>query len=122
MKKLILVLAAITLFTGFAAAEGIELGSFPLGSWLDPNYDAVWEFSTQNIRILSPAGEVYYDFSEKTVRDFKVGVEMGKPVMTFSCDESRRDYKFTKPVTNMNIILEIDAPWKSDYMVEMKKQ
>lgn len=122
MKRIIIIMSLLLIAVGFVAAEGINLGSFPLGKWLDPNYDAVWEFTTDNIRILSTDGEVYYDFGEKTVRDFKVAVEAGKPVMSFSCDESRRSYKFTKPISNMNIILEIDAPWQSDYRVEMKKQ
>ncbi|MGC9313179.1 MAG: hypothetical protein ACP5IA_10850 [Sediminispirochaetaceae bacterium] len=122
MKRIIIIMSLLLIAAGIVTAEGINLGSFPLGKWLDPNYDAVWEFTTENIRILSTDGEVYYDFGEKTVRDFKVAVEAGKPVMSFSCDESRRSYKFTKPISNMNIILEIDAPWQSDYMVEMKKQ
>ncbi len=122
MKKIIILTSLLLIAAGFVAAEGINLGSFPLGTWLDPNYDAVWEFTTDNIRILSTDGMVYYDFGEKTVKDFKVAVEAGKPVMSFSCDESRRSYKFTKPISNMDIIMEIDAPWYPDYRVEMKKQ
>jgi len=122
VKKTILIAVLLLIAAGFVAAEGINLGSFPLGKWLDPNYDAVWEFTTDNIRILSTDGAVYYDFGDKTVRDFKVAVEAGKPVMSFSYDESRRSYKFTKPISNMDIILEIEAPWDPDYRVEMKKQ
>jgi len=122
VKKTILIAVLLLIAAGFVTAEGINLGSFPLGKWLDPNYDAVWEFTTDNIRILSTDGAVYYDFGDKTVRDFKVAVEAGKPVMSFSYDESRRSYKFTKPISNMDIILEIEAPWDPDYRVEMKKQ
>jgi hypothetical protein len=93
-----------------------------VGKWLDPNYDAVWEFTSDNIRILSTDGEVYFDFSEQGVKDFSVGMESGTPVMSFESEAARRSYKFTKPVTNMNIILEIDAPWNRNYKVEMKKQ
>ncbi len=122
MKKTLLLIAVSVLLGGIAAAEDIDLGNFPLGEWLDPNYDAVWEFSSGNIRILSPGGEVHYEFSQTDLQDFKVQVQGGKPVLSFSCEDTRRSYSFTKPVTNMNIILEIDAPWDRDYKVEMKKQ
>lgn len=122
MKKTLMVLLLLSLLGAVAAADGINLGDFPLGKWMDPNYDAVWEFSSNNIRILSPSGEVYCDFSQKEIQDFKVGLEGGKPVITFSSEETRRSYKITKPLANMNVILEIDAPWNRDYKVEMKKQ
>lgn len=122
MKKLVLAVAILLCAAGPLFADGINLKNFPVGKWLDPNYDAVWEFTSNNIRILSPDGEVHFDFSEQGVKDFSVGMESGKPVMSFKSEAARRSYKITKPVTNMNIILEIDAPWNRNYKVEMKKQ
>jgi hypothetical protein len=122
MKKSLFILLILVLASGVALADTINLGNFPVGSWLDPNYDAVWEFSTGNIRILSPAGEVHYDFADKGLENFKVSVEGGNPVITFSSEDTRRSYKFTKPMTNTDVILEIEAPWNPDYRVEMKRQ
>ncbi|MCF7927511.1 MAG: hypothetical protein K9L68_00340 [Spirochaetales bacterium] len=122
MKKLVVILMVLAVTAGVAAADDINLGNFPVGKWLDPNYDAVWTFSTGNIRILSPDGNVLYNFQDKTINNFKVSVENGEPVLSFSCEESRRDYRFIKPMSNMNVIMEIDAPWVQDYRVEMEKQ
>ncbi len=122
MKKLFLVLVILLFAGGMLCADGINLKNFPVGEWLDPNYNAVWEFTSNNIRILSTDGEVHFDFSEQGVQDFGVSMEGGKPVMSFKSEAARRSYKLTKPVTNMNIILEIDAPWNRNYKVEMKKQ
>ena len=51
MKKmlvvLIILLAAVSL-----SADPIQLGNFPVGQWLDANYNAVWDFASDNIRIL----------------------------------------------------------------------
>ena len=122
MKKLFLVMVIVLFTGGMLSAEGINLKNFPVGEWLDTNYSAVWEFTSNNIRILSPEGKVHFDFSEQGVQDFSVSMEGGKPVMSFKSEAARRTYKFTKPVTNMNIILEIDAPWNRNYKVEMQKQ
>ncbi len=112
----------VFLMSGSIFAEEIKLGDFPIGKWLDANYDAIWEFTSDNIRIVAPDGSVYFDFSKNTVRDFKVTASLDGAVLTYSCEEAGRSYKFTKPVTNMNLILEIDRPGKEHYKVEMKKQ
>ena len=67
MKKLIVVLV-ILLAASALYADPIQLGNFPVGQWLDPNYNAVWDFSSGNIRILSPSGRVLYDFSPKQLK------------------------------------------------------
>jgi hypothetical protein len=121
MKKLIAVfivlLAATSLFAG-----PIQLGSFPVGQWLDPNYDAVWEFSSDNIRILSPSGKVLYDFSDKTIQDFKVFMEGTQPGISFSCPEAGRSYRFLKPLSGSDMVMEIQRDKKAKYSVTMKKQ
>jgi hypothetical protein len=121
MKKLIaffiVLLTATTLFAG-----PIQLGSFPVGKWLDPNYDAVWDFASDNIRILSPSGKVLYDFSGKTIQDFKVFMEGTQPGISFSCVESGKSYRFLKPLTNTDVVMEIERKSLAKYSVTMKKQ
>jgi hypothetical protein len=115
-------LGAMLALGGFLHAADIDLGNFPLGKWLDANYDAVWEFSSKNIRILSLDGSVVYDFSEKTVNDFKVSMDGGSPAVSFSCEESGKAYKFVKPLTNMDIEMKIDRAGLPRYSVDLKKQ
>jgi len=121
MKKLfvvlIVLLAAVSL-----SADPIQLGNFPVGQWLDANYNAVWDFSSNNIRILSTDGRVLYDFSSKTIQDFKVIMEGAQPGITFTCPEAGRSYKFLKPLTNTDVIMEIERTIYPKYTVNMKKQ
>jgi len=121
MKKFIVILvmlfAASVLF-----ANPIQLGTFPVGQWLDPNYDAVWDFSTGNIRILSPAGNVLFDFSDKTIQDFNVIVDGIQPGISFSCPEAGRSYRFVATLPNTNVIMEIERKDMPKYTVNMRKQ
>ena len=114
---LILVLALIALVP--VAAQAINLGNFPLGSFVDPNYDAVWEFTSGNIRILDMNGTVIFDFGQNTIRDFRVGLDGLNPLVSFSCDESQRTYRFVKPLNRNVVIMTINAPWNPNYQVEM---
>jgi hypothetical protein len=122
MKRILLLLILAFAVSGLVMAEGIDLGTFPLGSWKDANYNAIWEFSSGNVRILSPAGEVYYDFGKATVEGLKVSLENGMATLSFSCKETGKAYKFTKPLTDSGLILEIDRPAKPHYKVSMPKQ
>jgi hypothetical protein len=122
MKKVLLFSVLILAAASTVFSADFNLGTFPLGKWYDPNYQAVWEFTSNNIRILGTDGSVYWDFADKTVKDFKVAVEGGAPVMTFSCPEAGRSYKFSKPLTNTNIIMNIVKESGIKYKVEMKKQ
>lgn len=121
MKKLIAVLvillAASTLFAG-----PINLGTFPIGKWLDHNYDAVWDFSSDNIRILNTNGEVLHDFSQKTVENFRVFLDGMQPGISFACPETGRSYRFVKPLSNTNVVLEIERNGQPKYSVNMRKQ
>jgi hypothetical protein len=121
MKKLIAVFIVLLVATSLSA-DPIQLGSFPVGKWLDSNYDAVWDFASDNIRILSPSGKVLYDFSDKTMKDFKVFMEGTQPGISFSCTESERSYRFLKPLTNSDVLMEINRSGKAKYSVNMKKQ
>ncbi len=120
MKKLTLTLMILLFAAGFITAENFDLGKFPKGTWIDNNFDAVWELSVDNIRILNTGGGVYYDFSKATVPDFKVDADMKGVTISFSCNETGKTYKLYKPVsTGTSITLEIDPPWGEHYKVEM---
>jgi hypothetical protein len=120
MKKFLLVLVLVAAAAGFVTAQEIEFGKLPPGKWLDPNYDAVWEVTSSNIRILDINGKVLFEFRGKTNKNFSVGTSSQGPYATFSTEETGKTYKFTKPVTNKNVILEIDRPGQPHYMVDMK--
>jgi hypothetical protein len=121
MKKLIVFLviffAAVSLF-----ADPIQLGNFPVGQWLDANYDAVWDFSSSNIRILSTSGVVLYDFSTKTINDFRVFLDGSSPGISFTCPEAGRSYRFVKPLANTTVILGIERTGLPAYSVTMQRQ
>jgi hypothetical protein len=102
-------------------AQDIQLGQFPLGKWLDPNYDAVWEFSSNNIKLLNTSGALIFDFSGK-VQDFKVFLEGTQPGISFSCTAAGRSYRFLKPLTSSDVVMEIERSGKAKYSVTMKKQ
>jgi hypothetical protein len=121
MKKVLAVLIVL-LAAASLPADPIQLGNFPLGHWLDAKYDAVWDFTANNIRILSPDGKVLYNFSEKTIQDFKVIIEGAQPGITFTCPEAGSSYKFLKPLLNSDVIMEIERTYLPNYSVTMKKQ
>ncbi|GAB1456088.1 MAG: hypothetical protein RBT62_08110 [Spirochaetia bacterium] len=121
MKKLVLVLSFLVVGMTVFAAD-INLGDFPVGSWIDANYDAVWEFTSNNIRILGTDGSVIWDFSEKTINDFKVSIKEGAPAISLSCPEAGRSYTFIKPLTNTTLKMEIARPDKDLYTVTMAKK
>ncbi|WP_461255963.1 hypothetical protein [Treponema sp. R80B11-R83G3] len=122
MKKLIIVLVLL-----FAAAalfgQAVQIGSFPPGKWLDSNYDAIWEFSATNIRILdSKTGDELYSFSNKTIQNFQVTPDGRQTGMTFACPDAGRTYSFKAAGTNGDVVMEIDRDGKPKYTVTMKKQ
>jgi hypothetical protein len=121
MKKLLVVLIILTAAVSLSA-DPIQLGNFPVGQWLDPTYNAVWDFASNNIRILSTSGKVLYDFSGKTIQDFKVILEGAQPGITFTCPEAGRSYKFLKPLINTDVVMEIERKNLPRYSVTMKKQ
>jgi hypothetical protein len=122
MKRIALVIFIILVAFSPVFAQGINLGNFPLGTWLDANYDAVWEFSSGNIRILAPDGAVYFDFSAEGIQDFKVGAGSDGPFITFSCAAAGRSYKLTKPLLKSEMTLEIERAGLPSYSVVMAKR
>ena len=122
MKKFLLILLILTAATVMVHSESIELGDFPIGKWLDANWDAVWEFESNNIRILDTDGGVYYDFDGKTIKDWKVRPGTKGLVLSFYCLETGKKYEFTKPLTNLNLLMEIDTDTGNHYEVELPFQ
>ncbi|GBU29203.1 hypothetical protein R84B8_02767 [Treponema sp. R8-4-B8] len=122
MKKIIVILIILLTVAGALSADPIYLGNFPLGQWLDANYDAVWDFTSNNIRILSTDGRVLYDFSDKTIQDFKVTMEGTQPAISFTCPEAGRSYKFLKPLLNDDLNMRINRYNRAEYSVTMRKQ
>ena len=121
MKKLFFVLL-ITFSTTFLFSEGIELGDFPLGNWLDAQWDAVWEFNSDNIRILDTEGNLYYDFANKTIVDYKITPSISGLKLSFRCEETGKKHEFTKPITNLNLEMVIDTDTGNHYEVELPLQ
>ncbi len=122
MKRIALALCIALVAFAPAFAEGIDLGNFPLGSWLDANYGAVWEFSSGNIRIVAPDGTLYFDFSAEGIQDFKVGAGGDGPFITFSCAAVGKGYKLTKPLLKSEMTLEITRTGLPAYSVVMAKR
>lgn len=118
--------AVVCLFVLFVAvslyANPIQMGNFPVGKWLDPNFKAVWDFSSNNIRILSTDGKVLYDFSDKTILNYRAFLEGSQPCISFSCLEAGRTYRFIKPLSNTDLIMEIKRSDLPNYSVEMRKR
>jgi len=121
MKRFIFTMLLFTLFLFSVSAE-VDLGNFPLGKWLDANYDAVWEFTSSNIRISDPSGELVYDFSNATMEDFSVGAGMDGITLSYYCPETEKTYILTKPVTGSDLTLKIERTGKPAYQVDMTKQ
>ena len=121
MKKYVLVLVLL-----FAAAalfgQSINLGTFPVGRWLDHNYDAVWDFSSTNIRILSTSGAVLYDFAGRTIQNFRVTMDGIQPVISFSCPDAGRTYRFKANLPSTDVTMEIDRAGLPTYSVTMRRQ
>ncbi len=123
MKKFLVTVAALCVMAVSAFAADLDLGAFPTGKWLDPNYDAVWEFGATGINILDTNGTVLWNFREKTVNDFTVGLDGVVPVLSFSCPEAGRSYRIMKrSITNADLVLEITRPGLPLYTVTMKMQ
>jgi hypothetical protein len=121
MKKIIVCLFVFLAAVSLYAADPIQLGNFAIGQWKDPNYNAIWDFSGNNIRILSTDGKVLYDFSDKTILNFSVFLEGTDAGISFTCPEAGRSYRFVKPLTNTDLIMVIDRAGRATYSVAMKK-
>ena len=120
MKKLVLVLF-VALVAMSLSAQTIQLGNFPVGSWLDHNYNAIWEFSSNNIRILNTYGNVVHSFSNYTIQDFRVFMEGTQPGISFTCPDTGRSYRFLKPLSGTDLVMEIERNARPAYSVTMRQ-
>ncbi len=120
MKKILICLVLISLGLGALSAQELNLGSFPLGEWLDDNYDAYWVFESDNISIKQD-GAVVYDF-KGLVSDFKVNPGMGEITISFRCDDAGRTYEFVNKIGTTDITMMFDKDNGLDYEVVMKRQ
>ncbi len=120
MKKIVLCLFLVVLGLSAVGAQEINLGSFPLGEWLDENYDAYWVFDSDNISIKQD-GAVVYDF-KGLVSDFKVAPGMGEVKISFRCDDAGRSYEFVNKIGTTDITMMFDKDNGLDYEVMMKRQ
>jgi len=128
MKKLIIVLVLLLAATALFG-QAIKLGTFPSAKWLDAppkgeyDYQAVWEFSPNNIKVSDVKTGETFDFSANTVKDFKVtdegGVQTG---ISFSCVETGKSYFFKTNLPNTDITMEITRSDGTKYNATMKKQ
>jgi hypothetical protein len=112
---------AIALIAAGSLWAQIDLGNFPLGSWSDSNYDAIWTFTSGNIKIVDADGTVYFDFEGKTIEDWKISTTTEGIVISFGCVESARDYEIVKPLSNVDLILRIKREGLPDYETTMKR-
>lgn len=106
MKKILLSILVLAFTTAAFAADPLtdalktadaEIAAaaeqFPKGTWIDPNYDAAWEFGINNTIILkdSKTGEVYYNFTNNKRSNFKINLTEAGLVISFRCDETNRN-------------------------------
>ena len=122
MKKILLIIMILLAATVMVYSQGIDLGDFPIGKWLDANWDAVWEFSSSNIRILGTHGEVHYDFYGKTIEKWSVRPSDQGLVLSFYCPDTGKEYYFVKPLTNLNLLMDINTDSGIKYHVELPLQ
>lgn len=122
MKK-ILAFGAFALLA--AGAFALDLGDIK-GTWQDSNWNANWTFGADGKITLSDSvsGNTIYTFDDSNVQDFKLDAGTSGVSVSFSCKDTERAYKFTKPLTlNSDLDMHIDPEWTTkDYDVKIKFQ
>lgn len=120
MKKRVFL--ALTLILAATAVYSVDLniGRFSRGQWLDANFDAVWDFSSEGVKILKLDGSLYYDFNGKSINEFSVMPEDNGLAMTFRCLDTGKTYKFIKPINEPEIKLIIDKKNGTHYETIME--
>ena len=122
MKKIYLFLAVFVLMSSFIVSEDIDLGKFPKGKWMDKNWNAIWEFGADNIRLLDTNGSEIFNFKDK-ISDFKIDIGVSEAKISFTSTEAERKYVFTKGVTDLDLVMNIDPDWTDEnYRVTMEMQ
>jgi len=111
--KRILLLTVLLFAAALVFGQNVDTSSLPKGKWVDHNYNAVWELSSDNIRILDTAGKVLYDFRNK-ISEFKITPGAAGVSFSFTCADAKRKYTFTKGVTDLDLVMEIKRDWRPD--------
>jgi len=119
MKKLLLVL--VLLFATTALFAQADLSKLPSGTWLDPNYDASWNFSGSGIKLSTPTDGDIYTFTTRNIQDLKAVTSGTSAGVSFRCDATERTYTFL-PSLDGTITMKIDRDGKATYEIKMKKQ
>ena len=119
MKKLLAILFILAICVTGVFAEDTE---FPTGTWIDENWDAKWVFAKDKVELFDAKGDLVYTFTKDNTVDFKLTPSAKGLVLSFSCAETERAYKFTKPVSlSTDLEMEIDPEWTDeDYKVTIK--
>jgi hypothetical protein len=121
MKKIILILLLSILAVSVVSAQNANLGKFPVGEWLDTNYDAYWVIESDNI-ILKQNGVVVYEFKDM-ISDLKLDATMtGDAELSFRCDDTGRSYTFSNKIGSTDIKMMIKKDSGINYDVMMKRQ
>lgn len=121
MKKTIMVLLLCLSGLAVVSAQEMDLGDFPVGKWLDADYDALWTFSSDSIELYLTNGSLVYDFKNK-IQDFDINGSLKGVELTFSCEETGRSYRFVKGVSSLDLQLVIDKTSGIHYETTMKMQ
>ena len=119
MKKFLAILFVLAVcVTGVFAADT----EFPTGTWIDENWDAKWVFAKDKVELFDGKGDLVYTFTKDNTVDFKLTPSKEGLVLSFSCAETERAYKFIKPITlSTDLEMEIDPDWTDeDYKVTIK--
>ncbi len=105
-------------------APKAALAEFPVGKWLDANWDALWVLNADgSIKLYdSRNGDLIYDFNGKT-KNFKFEPAGNGLKISFRCDETQRFYIFEKALEGTDMELDIDRDWTEEgYHVLMPLQ
>lgn len=120
MKKILSLLAVMAFCVIGAFAQDVE---FPTGTWTDEKWNAEWVFAKDKVELFDAStGDLVYTFTKSNTEDFKLTPSTKGLTLSFSCAETSRSYKFTKPVSlDTGLEMEIDPDWTDvDYKVTIK--
>lgn len=118
MKKFLAILFVLAIcVTGVFAAD-----EFPTGTWIDENWDAKWVFAGDKVELYDENDDLVYTFTYDNTTDFKLVPTTEGLVLSFTCAETNRSYKFIKPITlSADLEMVINPDWTDkDYEVTIK--
>ena len=104
-------------------AEAMEGVDFPTGTWVDEKWNAEWVLDVAKVHHYdATTGELIYTFSKDTTESFKFVPSSEGLSLVFSCKETHRDYKITKPLDlGKDLKLSINPDWTDeDYNIVIK--